>query len=236
MTTDTAAGYTAGHDDEWRVEFDADVTFSNGGALQAQEFRLDIPGTTIDDDDLADLFVAHLGLLMAGKVVISRKTLLREPHKGSRGVMTSGSARSVLDLTGETTAATVAPRTALGGSTDLEVVLVRLAGSTAAAVDRSALASFDVRGRAVLLHTGAPRGAGVTAAAGDWLAGHGAAAVGTDQETLGPGAAALVAAGVTTVTCLHRLDHVPVADARLHVVPGPGGSGPVRAYVVTGSG
>ncbi|WP_405066339.1 cyclase family protein [Kribbella sp. NBC_01510] len=71
--------------DEWRVQFDAGVTFANGGGLQAQDFRLDVPGPGISDGALGELFVRHLGLLMVDKVAISNKRLLREPHKGSRG-------------------------------------------------------------------------------------------------------------------------------------------------------
>jgi len=73
-------------EDEWRVQFDADVTFRNGGGLQSQGFRLDIPGADIDDDALRELFVRHLGLLMVDQVHITNKVSLREPHKGSRGV------------------------------------------------------------------------------------------------------------------------------------------------------
>jgi len=74
-------------EDEWRVRFDADVTFRNGGGLQAQGFRLDIPGADMDDRALGELFVRHLGLLMVDHVRITNKALLREPHKGSRGVV-----------------------------------------------------------------------------------------------------------------------------------------------------
>ncbi|MFI0444876.1 cyclase family protein [Actinomadura sp. 6N118] len=84
---------------EFRVQFDADVTFRNGGGLQAQEFRLDLPGDTISDADLAALFVRHLGLLMVDKVAISNKTVLAEPHKGSRGVAAGRPVeRRVVDL------------------------------------------------------------------------------------------------------------------------------------------
>ncbi|MET0236056.1 MAG: cyclase family protein [Kibdelosporangium sp.] len=83
---------------EWRVQFDAAVTFSNGGALQAQEFRLDIPGDDISDDELGELFVRHLGLLMAGEVRISNKSLINEPHKGSRGVESGRRQRGIADL------------------------------------------------------------------------------------------------------------------------------------------
>lgn len=72
--------------DEWRVSFDAEVTFTNGGGLQVQGFRLDIPRPDVDDGELGPLLVRHLGLLMVGEVRISNKELIREAHKGSRDV------------------------------------------------------------------------------------------------------------------------------------------------------
>ncbi len=88
---------------DWRAEFDAEVIFSNGGGLQAQGFRLDIPSADIDDDSLGSLFVRHLGLLMVGEVRVRNRRLLREAHKGSRGVRDDDSAgaipgRRVVDL------------------------------------------------------------------------------------------------------------------------------------------
>ncbi|WP_243285841.1 cyclase family protein [Geothrix terrae] len=71
--------------DEWRVQFDAEVTFLNGGGLQAQGFRLDIPGTDITDQELAGMFIRSLSLLMVESVRFTNRQLLREPHKGSRG-------------------------------------------------------------------------------------------------------------------------------------------------------
>jgi len=73
--------------EQWRAQFDAEVTFVNGGRLQVEGFRLDIPRRDIADDRLAALFVRHLGLLMVGEIRIANKQLLREPHKGSRGTM-----------------------------------------------------------------------------------------------------------------------------------------------------
>jgi hypothetical protein len=84
----------------WRVEFDAEVEFSNGGALQAQGFRLDLPAAAISEADLGELFVRHLGLLMVGSVRITRMTLIQEPHKGSRGVPAASGPRRVVELTG----------------------------------------------------------------------------------------------------------------------------------------
>ncbi|MFG3703835.1 cyclase family protein [Micromonospora sp. NPDC047670] len=74
---------------QWRAQFDAEVSFANGGGLQTDGFRLDIPGRTITDDELAALFVRHLGLLMVADVRISNKTIIEEPHKGGRGLDTS---------------------------------------------------------------------------------------------------------------------------------------------------
>ncbi len=76
--------------EQWRAQFDAEVTFVNGGALRVEDFRLDIPGDSIGDDELGALIVSHLGLLMVDRVTISRRSLIREPHKGSRGVATTG--------------------------------------------------------------------------------------------------------------------------------------------------
>ena len=75
---------------EYRAVFDAEVTFLNGGGLQAQGFRLDLPAADVTDDQLADLFVAHLGLLMVDRVRIVGSQVVAEPHKGSREVSTSG--------------------------------------------------------------------------------------------------------------------------------------------------
>ena len=72
--------------DQWRAQFDAEVSFANGGGLRTEGFRLDIPGDEISDQDLANTFVRHLGLLMVAKVQITNKTIVREPHKGGRGV------------------------------------------------------------------------------------------------------------------------------------------------------
>ncbi|MFL6130271.1 MAG: cyclase family protein [Mycobacteriales bacterium] len=68
-----------------RAEFDARVTFSNGGGLSAQGFRVDIPGPETTEREVADLFVAALGLLMTERVEVSGLRVVEEPHKGTRG-------------------------------------------------------------------------------------------------------------------------------------------------------
>lgn len=70
---------------EYRASFDAEVTFLNGGGLQAQGFRLDVPGGEITEHELAELFVRHLGLLMVDRVQLHGIQVFAEPHKGSRG-------------------------------------------------------------------------------------------------------------------------------------------------------
>ena len=67
---------------DWRAQFDADVTFLNGGSLQARGFRLDLPGPDGTDQDLAQRFIRNLGLVMVETVRISNRSTLQEPHKG----------------------------------------------------------------------------------------------------------------------------------------------------------
>lgn len=67
--------------DEKRVCFDFEIDFSNGGGIQGQGFRLDIPGKTISDDELADYIVRDMRLLMVGEVRILNKTIITEAHK-----------------------------------------------------------------------------------------------------------------------------------------------------------
>jgi hypothetical protein len=66
---------------EHRVVFDFAIAFSNGGGLQGQDFRLDIPTDDIGDDELAALIVADLRLLMVGDVRILHKRIVVEAHK-----------------------------------------------------------------------------------------------------------------------------------------------------------
>jgi arylformamidase len=70
---------------EYRASFDADVTFLNGGGLQVQGFKLDVPGADVGEDELAARFVRHLGLLMVDRVRLRDVRVAVEPHKGSRG-------------------------------------------------------------------------------------------------------------------------------------------------------
>ena len=70
-----------GRNRDRRVRFDFEVDFSNGGGIQGQDFRLDIEGEDIGDEELADYIVRDMRLLMVGEVRILDKQILEEPHK-----------------------------------------------------------------------------------------------------------------------------------------------------------
>lgn len=70
---------------EYRAVFDAEVTFSNEGGLQAQRFRVDLPSADVSAEEIADLFVRSLDLLMTQSAVVSNIEIIEEPHKGTRG-------------------------------------------------------------------------------------------------------------------------------------------------------
>ncbi len=70
---------------QYRAVFDATVTFSNEGGLQAQRFRVDVPNADVSDDLVAELFVRSLDLLMTESATVSNVQIIEEPHKGTRG-------------------------------------------------------------------------------------------------------------------------------------------------------
>ncbi|HST47511.1 cyclase family protein [Jatrophihabitans sp.] len=71
--------------EQYRAEFDATVTFSNGGGLRAERFRVDVPGPDTSERQVTELFVASLNLLMVERVELTALRLFAEPHKGTRG-------------------------------------------------------------------------------------------------------------------------------------------------------
>jgi kynurenine formamidase len=139
------------------------------------------------------------------------------------------------------------PLTALA---DLPAVVVRTTGSTGRAVDVGALAAPEVRGCAVLLHTGGDRHWGtpdyakdapyLTEAGADWLVAHGARLVGIDSVNIDdtsdgarPAHSILLAAGIPIVEHLTGLEQLPPTGARFTAAaPRVAGFGtfPVRAY------
>ena len=138
---------------------------------------------------------------------------------------------------------------------DLDGVVVRIDAGRRA-IDRDALASYEVRGRAVLVHTGWDRywgteryGTGnpfLTAAAAGWLVEQQAGLVGIDSvnidDTSGPSRpvhTALLAAGIPIVEHLCGLDQLPPSGFRFHAAPPQVvgiGTFPVRAYAVVADG
>ena len=70
---------------EYRAQFDATVTFSNGGGLTARDFRIDVPHAEVSAAEVGALFVASLALLMVDRVEVTRLRLFPEQHKGTRG-------------------------------------------------------------------------------------------------------------------------------------------------------
>ncbi len=76
-----------------RVQFDFEVDFSNGGGIQGQEFRLDLNGEDISDEELAEFIIQDLRLLMVSEVRILNKQIIFERHK--RGAASSDGSTSV---------------------------------------------------------------------------------------------------------------------------------------------
>jgi kynurenine formamidase len=70
---------------QYRAEFDAALAFSNGGSLRVERFRVDVPGPEVSESQVADLFVASLGLLMTEHVELTALRVVAEQHKGTRG-------------------------------------------------------------------------------------------------------------------------------------------------------
>lgn len=85
---------------EYRAHFDATVSFANGGGLRAEGFRLDLPSAEVTEDDVARLFVQHLGLALVSSVQLTGLSIVAEQHRGSRGLETPAApaARRVVDL------------------------------------------------------------------------------------------------------------------------------------------
>ncbi|MGI5166647.1 cyclase family protein [Spirillospora sp. CA-253888] len=133
---------------------------------------------------------------------------------------------------------------------DLPAVVVDVRGAERPAIGVATLEAFDVRGAAVLLHTGdaerfgtpeytaAPRH--LTRAAASWLVERGAALVGIDAANVDdtgdgerPAHTLLLGAGVPIVENLTGLDRLPKAGARFTAVPlrvAAFGTIPVRAF------
>jgi kynurenine formamidase len=70
---------------EYRAIVDGAISFSNGGGIQVQGFRLDLPGQEVTHDEVGSLLVAALGLILADDVRLESVDMVEEAHKGTRG-------------------------------------------------------------------------------------------------------------------------------------------------------
>jgi arylformamidase len=70
---------------QFRAQFDAAVTFLNGGGLTAHGFRVDVGGPAASEAEVAALFVSSLGLLMVESVELTGLRIIEQDHKGTRG-------------------------------------------------------------------------------------------------------------------------------------------------------
>ncbi|HEX4445049.1 MAG TPA: cyclase family protein [Galbitalea sp.] len=70
---------------EYRAEFDAVVSFLNGGSLSANEFRVDVSSRDATPDQIGRLFVSSLSLLMVDHVELTNVRVFEEAHKGTSG-------------------------------------------------------------------------------------------------------------------------------------------------------
>lgn len=302
-------GETVSEINEHRVEFDFDLEFTNGGALQGQGFRLDIDGDDISDEELGAYIVSDLRLLMVGDVHILNKRIRRERHKRGAAAATQAAAdhgRGRVDLSHDVEDGMItypglpgptigevlshaasrsryAPGTefqigeitmvantgtyvdspfhrypdgadlaalSLDRIADLDAVVVNLAGSERRAVERGQLLSYDVGGKAVLVHTGWDRywrtdayvehPPFLTADAAEHLAAGGALLVGVDwlniddtEDPARPVHSILLRAGIPICENLTGVGALPTTGARFSAVPvkvHAMGTFPVRAY------
>src|SRR5690242_5840330 len=70
---------------QFRARLDGTVTFSNGGSIAVEDFRVDLPDADTSHDQIGRLLVASLGLLMADEVTLTSVEIVEEAHKGTRG-------------------------------------------------------------------------------------------------------------------------------------------------------
>ena len=219
---------------QYRAEFDAAVTFTAGGGLQTQSFRLAVPHQDVTHAEIAALFVAAIGSPAVDRVDLGAVRIFGEPRPAG-AARTPGRTRFV-----ELSAVTGGEGggTTLTGADLAELPLERLAGLPAVMVRVSVAVSdlepLDVAGHAVLLHTGG-RLPYVTGAAATWLVEHGAALVGFDGAGPGYVSSTLLAAGIPIVEHLIGLADLPPSGARFTAAPlriAGAGTSPVRAYAV----
>jgi len=201
---------------QYRAELDAAVTFTAGGRLQAQAFRLDVPHPDVTHADLAGLLVSAHGLHDVERVEIGAVRIFAEPRVAT---VARQAARTRFVELSQADTALLAADPPLERLAELPALVVRGVPGD--------LESLVVAGHAVLLQTG---GSSLPGDGARWLVEHGAALVGTDSGAADP---ILLGAGIPVVEHLIGLAELPPAGFRFTAVP-PRAAGldraPVRAY------
>jgi kynurenine formamidase len=172
--------------------------------------------------------VRDLRLLMVGTVRIVSKRIIRERHKRPAGASTTDSPagrRAVIEL-GHGGTRLEGGDLPLERLVDLDGVLVDVSGAADPIVGRAPLLPYDLRGRAVLIHTGRDAGA-LDDDAARHLVAESAALVGIDSP--GPAHPALPAAGIPVCRHLAELAALPTEGFRFSAVPTTA-DGAVRTY------
>lgn len=287
-----------------RVTFDFEIDFTNGGGIQGQDFRLDIAGDAIEDEELAEYLVADMRLLMVGSVRISNKKVIDEPHKRapvnvqatqrfvdlshtitdglvtykglpapiicdylsreqSRSIYEAGTEFQIgkIEMVSNTGTYIDCPfhryadgndtsQVALDRFADLEAIVIRAPYRNGRAVDAEAFREQELRGRAVLVHTGWDEHWNtdqyfenhpyLTADAAAYLQECGVRLVGIDsmniddtQGTARPVHSILLRSDILIVEHLCNLDRVPDEGFTFSAVPPKVqgmGTFPVRAF------
>ncbi|MEV6956898.1 cyclase family protein [Streptomyces sp. NPDC051183] len=84
---------------QWRAVFDISITFSNGGGLRSEGFRVDLPAEQADADTVAKLFIRQLGLTMVDSADVSNLRVIQEAHKNPVGAAEpQGGRRRLVEL------------------------------------------------------------------------------------------------------------------------------------------
>jgi arylformamidase len=246
---------------EYRAVLDVRIGFLNGGSLSADGFRLDIPSAHTSETEIARLLVQHLGLALVGEVDFDRLEIVAEQHKGSRGVVTTPSkaadtnAPQVVDLSipdGTVLRPHVGTLSSLTleSVVDLPAEVFHLSDVTAPGIPASAFYDRDIRGKAVLIHTGGgdarrhPMTPLLCSEALLYLASQNIRLVGIDTVQLesdpgngGPAAQVFLRTeGCHVVENLTDLALLPASGSRFSAVPLTNASGDamlVRAFAMT---
>jgi kynurenine formamidase len=155
-----------------------------------------------------------------------KKRIIRERHKRAAAAADANAGRRAVVELGHGGTRLEGADLRLERLVDLDGVVVDVSGAADPVVGRALLLPYDLRGRAVLVHTGRDAGA-LDDDAARHLVAESAALVGLDSP--GPAHPALPAAGIPVCRRLANLAALPTEGFRFSAVPTTDG-GAVRAY------